>query len=60
MEAYRVIYGVRVVEWDELDDVLIQLELGAQTRGGIDGCLSEPIALEALDYLAKLATEGVV
>ena len=53
MTEYRTIHGIRVVEWDELDGVLFQLELSTQTTEDIDGCLSEPDALEALAHLAE-------
>lgn len=52
MDAYQTIHGIRVVEEHELEDVLFEFERSGQSTEGIDACLSEPIAREALAYLA--------
>lgn len=57
MATYKTLHGIRVVEPHELDDLLFELEAGAKATGGIDACLSEPIALEALEYLRTLAAK---
>ena len=51
MDAYQTIHGIRVVKEHEFEDVLFEFERSGQSTEGIDSCLSEPIALEALAYL---------
>lgn len=54
MDAYQTIHGIRVVKEHEFEDVLFEFERSGQSTEGIDSCLSEPIALEALAYLAEV------
>lgn len=54
MDAYKTIHGIRVVQKHELEDFLPRIERSALSTEGLDACLSEPLALYVMEYLAAV------
>jgi hypothetical protein len=46
MSNYRTILGIRVVEWHEVEDFLLDIERSKRRTGRSDGSPREPTALE--------------